>query len=437
MVPILTSSAAEVERKPGWAVPGVPAQRVDVEIIRARVRSPVMGASAATSMTRPLATGWLADVETLTVRLMSAIFTDNPEWTDYRPVPRADLHEGCRRYLTRVLEVLGGVREVDENDDVAEQIGRQRAEQGVPLEVMLRTFRLGGRIVWEALLERAAAAQVEPPAVGAAATAMWTVVDGLSSALSTSYRRAQSEQLRRDDQHRHALMEEVLAGRATDGRFGQRIADQLQLTIGGSYLVAVTEVDAAGSAALHNPQTALTAMGVRSLWHARVDSLVGLIPLDGHDPRFVLDRLRGVVRGRAAVAATSRGLADVGVAHRLAVTALGTLPKGANELVRIEDRYEQSLLLVSPELSRRLVHDWLGPVLELPAKESAALLETLTHWLEADRSAGVAAERLYCHRNTVLNRLQRISTLVGRDLGGRQAFVELSLALSALGLPSD
>jgi hypothetical protein len=395
------------------------------------------GASAATSMTRPLATGWLADVETLTVRLMSAIFTDNPEWTDYRPVPRADLQEGCRRYLTRVLEILGGTRHMDESDDVAEQIGRQRAEQGVPLEVMLRTFRLGGRIVWEALLERAAAAQMEPRAVGAAATAMWTVVDGLSSALSTSYRRAQSEQLSRDDQHRHALMEEVLAGRATDGGFGQRIADQLQLTIGGSYLVVAADVDAGGSAALHNPQTALAAMGVRSLWHVRVDTLVGLIPLEGHDPAFVLGRLRRLVRGRAAVASTSRGLADVGVAHRLAVAALGTVPTGAAELVRIEDRYPETLLLLSPELGRRLVHDWLGPIVALPAKESDLLLETLTRWLEADRSAGVAAERLYCHRNTVLNRLHRISTLVGRDLTGRQAFVELSLALSALGLPED
>ncbi|MFC4942962.1 PucR family transcriptional regulator [Pseudonocardia sp. GCM10023141] len=395
------------------------------------------GASAATSMTRPLATAWLADVETLTARLMAAIFTDNPEWTDYRPVPRADLQDGCRRYLARVLELLGGARDMDESDDVAEQIGRQRADQGVPLEAMLRTFRLGGRIVWEALLERAAAAQVEPRAVGAAATAMWTVVDGLSSALSTSYRRAQSEQLRRDDQHRHALMEEVLAGHATDGGFGQRIADQLQLTIGGSYLVAVAEVDAGGSAALHNPQTALAALGVRSLWHARVDSLVGLVPLEGHDPRFVLDRLRGVVRGRAAVATTSRGLADVGVAHRLAAVALGTMPTGVTELVRIEDRYEQSLLLMSPALRSRLVHDWLGPVLALPTKDAALLLETLTRWLEADRSAGVAAERLYCHRNTVLNRLHRITTLVGRDLTGRQAFVELSLALSALDLPAD
>jgi DNA-binding PucR family transcriptional regulator len=95
------------------------------------------------------------------------------------------------------------------------------------------------------------------------------------------------------------------------------------------------------------------------------------------------------------------------------------------------------LLVRSPELARRLVSEWLGPILALPAKERELLLETLTRWLEADRSAGVAAQRLYCHRNTVLNRLHRISTLVGRDMSGRQAYVELSLALAAVDLPSD
>jgi hypothetical protein len=382
------------------------------------VRSSGMGAdggSATMSLIQPIAVAWLADVEVLTDRLMSAIFTDNPEWTDYGPVPGHDLRDGSRRYLTRVLEILGGAGPTAADDDVAAQIGRQRAEQGVPLEVMLRTFRLGGRIVWEALLERAAETQVEPRAVGAAATAMWTVVDGLSSALSTSYRRAQLERLRRDDQHRHALVEEVLAGRATDSEFGQRVADQLELPVGGSYLVVVADLDADGSAALRHPQTALSAVGVRSVWHVRADTLVGLIPTEGHDPRFVLDRLAPLARGRAAAAPTSLGLADVGRAHRLAVVALGTLPMGTVGLVPIEDRYAESLLLSAPELGRRLVRAWLGPILELPAKERDLLLETLSSWLEADRSAAGTAAQLYCHRT------QHGAQPAAPDLGARRA----------------
>jgi hypothetical protein len=377
-----------------------------------------------------VAAAWLPDVEVLTERLVTAVFTDNPEWTDYRRVPPEDLRDGCRQYLTRVLALVADGHPGDAEDDpVAGPIGRHRAEQGVPLEVMLRTFRLGGRVVWEALLERAA--PVDVAALGAAATAMWTVVDGLSSALSTAYRRAEAEQLRRDDQRRHALLEEVVAG----GTTGQRVADQLDLPLDGGYLVVVADLDADGTAALPSPQTALAALGVRSVWHVRTDTLVGLVPADGHDPSFVLGALRSLARGRAAVARTPHGLAGVATAHRLAVLALGTAHRGAAGIVSVEDRYPEALLLRSPEITRRLVETWLGPVLRLAPRERDVLLGTLTAWLEADRSAGVAAERLYCHRNTVLNRLHRVAELTGRTLTGRQAYVELSLALSALALP--
>jgi hypothetical protein len=57
------------------------------------------------------------------------------------------------------------------------------------------------------------------------------------------------------------------------------------------------------------------AVGVRSVWHVCADTLVGLIPLDGHDVQFVLDRLGPPARGRAAAVSTSRVLADVGLTH--------------------------------------------------------------------------------------------------------------------------
>src|SRR5690606_34362864 len=153
------------------------------------------------------------------------------------PVPREDLWEGCKNYLRRILEILCGEVSGPDGDDVAAAIGRQRAEQGVPLEVMLRTFRLGGRIVWEALVEQAHTDGVDPDAVLGVATSMWTVIDGLSSTLSTSYRNTELERLRRDDQRRHALFEDLLSGRARDTAFAQRTAKELDLPYGGRYLV--------------------------------------------------------------------------------------------------------------------------------------------------------------------------------------------------------
>ncbi|EHR61102.1 PucR family transcriptional regulator [Saccharomonospora cyanea] len=390
------------------------------------------------SATRALAEALLTEVDTLIERLLAAIFTDNPAWTDYSPVPRDDLREGCRDYLTRVLEVLGGhVGRPVSDDDVAAAIARHRLAQGVPLEVMLRTFRLGGRIVWEALLEQAARTGVPPAAVLEAGTATWTVIDQLSSALSSAYRDSELDRVRRDEQRRTALVEDLLGARAHDVAFAARAAQELELPATSAYIAVVADVGPDGIAALAGPRTALRAVGIRSVWLTRVDTLVGLVALEHRSLGEVLARLRPLARGRAAASPTVPELAEVSTAHALALVALSTVRPDDPGLVSLEERYPEALLARSPDLTDRLLARSLGGVLERPARERDVLLRTLAVWLEEDRSAAHAAARLHCHRNTVLNRLQRVSTLVGRPLHGRRAYVELSLALSALELPGE
>ncbi|RZM96173.1 helix-turn-helix domain-containing protein, partial [Streptomyces alfalfae] len=45
--------------------------------------------------------------------------------------------------------------------------------------------------------------------------------------------------------------------------------------------------------------------------------------------------------------------------------------------------------------------------------------------------AGRAAARLYCHRNTVFNRLRRLEQLTSRSLTRPRDLVEVALALEA------
>ncbi|MFI1916998.1 PucR family transcriptional regulator [Nocardia sp. NPDC020380] len=371
------------------------------------------------------------EIPELTRRLMAAVFTDNPEWTDYSAVTRADLRDGCQRFLTRILDLLGGQAADAEHDDVAAAIGKQRAEQGVPLEAMQRTFRLGGRIVWEALLDKAG--EVAPGEFRETGTAMWAVIDGMSSALVTSYRNTELDRVRRDERRRHGLIEDVLAGRAHDGLFAARASRELNLPVHGDYVVVVARGEAhplrTGS------ETALAAMGIRSAWHDRADSTVGLIALEHRTIEAVLHQLRPQVRGRAAVSPAVAGLAGIDAAHTLALLALDTVPdKAAAVLVSLDERYPEAMLLRSPDLTELLVTRTLGPVLELPAKERDILVRTLSVWLAENCSAANAAPRLHCHRNTVINRLQRITTLLGRPLEGQRSYLELSLALAALEL---
>jgi DNA-binding PucR family transcriptional regulator len=147
-----------------------------------------------------------------------------------------------------------------------------------------------------------------------------------------------------------------------------------------------------------------------------------------------LAALRPKVRGRVACSPAVLGLDEVGSAYGLARTALHTLPAGQSHLVTLDDRLPESLLVRSPELARRLVEVTLRPVLDLPAHERDALLDTVATWLATNCSAAHAASLLYCHRNTVLNRLNRFEELTGQRLHHRANSLSLGLALIAVRL---
>ncbi|WP_040735530.1 PucR family transcriptional regulator, partial [Nocardia tenerifensis] len=355
------------------------------------------GHSGSSAGIRRLAAACRTEIPVLTQRLIAAIFTDIPEWTDYSPVSRDELRNGCRMYLTRVLDLLAGDVAVPDRDDVAAAIGRSRAAQGVPLEVMLRTFRLGGQIVWEALLDHAEdLASGEFRQIGAAT---WSVIDGMSSALVTSYRNTELEQVRRDERRRHGLIEELLAGRAHDATFAARAARELNLPTQGAYLVVAARGDR--PAVQLGTETALAASGIRSVWHDRVDATVGVVALEQRDSSAVLQQIQPRVRGRAAASPTVPDLAQIDTAHALAMLALDTLPTATTGLVPLAERYPEALLLRSPDLTELMVTRTLGPVLSLPPKERQILLRTLATWLSENCSAANAAPLLHCHRNTV------------------------------------
>ncbi|CAM5711677.1 hypothetical protein SALBM217S_09899 [Streptomyces griseoloalbus] len=130
------------------------------------------------------------------------------------------------------------------------------------------------------------------------------------------------------------------------------------------------------------------------------------------------------------VSGTVDGLAAVGEARRLADTALRLRPE-AGGTVRLTEHLPAALVASSPDLAAALTERLLGPLAALDPAEAEVLLDTLATWLACDGSAQRAGRRLYCHRNTVLNRLRRYEQLTGRSLSRPTDLVETTLALTA------
>lgn len=383
-----------------------------------------------------LGTAVLARLDALTDDLVEAILDEDPSYSGPGRTSREDLHLSCHDNLQRILQALtGDIDPAVDPFDAPRATGHRRAEQGMPLESVLHAYRVGFRIIWEALLAEArAGGEGVVEGLVDAATEVWELVDVFSSSVADSYRETEADFARRDGRRRDALVDALLEGRGAERAVAADAAATLDLPEHGRFVV----VALAGEDVHRRVGDGLRARGMRSAWRTRTDREIGLVSLGGCETADVVSVLEQVGGLRVGVSPVVEGLAEVAVAHRLGETALRALPPDAPAVAELDTRLAGALLVTAPDLAARLVQRALGAVLDLERDERRVLLDTLRAWLDTGGSAGQTATRLYCHRNTVLNRLRRLEALTGRSLERVDHLVEWSLALLALDvLPPD
>ncbi|MFI9209749.1 PucR family transcriptional regulator [Streptomyces sp. NPDC053253] len=412
--------------------------------------TPLGSEAGSGALRRALSTAMLADVDRLTDRAVDDIRAHSGTYASDAPVTRDDLWEICRDNLLRALEDFGGLAPTGGDfERAARQTGRRRAEQGVPLDTVLQAYRRGGRVLWQVMAEhlRARAGResdsrdVELDMAGG----VWETIDRYSVAMADEYRLAQLELQSRQDTRRVALFEALLDGRADDPAVASAAAAALGVPAHDRYVVVVAAQD---PAAPPHPAPVLEAQGMWSFWRPRSGRYAGIVrlprrdtppgrpaagPRGSADPaaRALLDVLRDLTGATAGISPEFERLSHAGRALRLAEQTLRTLPAGSGEAAAFDDRLAQVLLGGRTDIAERIVTVHLGPVLATGG-ERAALLTTLRVWLDHGCSAARAAELLYCHRNTVLNRIGRIAELTGRSSESGEARLGWALALRAL-----
>lgn len=359
----------------------------------------------------------------------------------YAGTDRGELERSCRRNLTRSLQSLSGdLPRPEDLVDAPEETGRLRAQQGLPLDALLSSYRLGGRVLWEGLLREARARYDDVGEVPLldVATALWEVIDEHSSAVSRAYRDEQARLQGRDLRRQSVLLDALLDARGGDPAVVAEAEHVLGLRPTGDFVVAVAAAEPSTPEPLQSPREALASRGIASWWQVRAGIEIGLVELPAHGADGadgVADVLRGCVAGRVALSPVVTGTAALADAARLAETALSTLPPGHVGLAQVCDRLPEALLVQAPEVRRLLVSEVLGPLLRLRAHERDDLLLTLEQVLRHGGSPTHAAAALFCHRNTVIKRLQRVEVLTGRSLQEPRDRLALELAVLAVRLP--
>jgi hypothetical protein len=305
---------------------------------------------------------------------------------------------------------------------VGEAIGRDRARRGVPLNELLSAVRLDFRVLWSALRDRAT--PEERDVLVSRVEHMWAVVEDYTLQIQAGYQEEAAFLARERHGERTALVGELLGSEDPDPDQVERVALALAVDVDADFLVAAA--GATSGAALRRAAEALAAGGRVAHVQSTGPHSVLIAAWQGGTGAPVRAVLDGVPCG---VGPLAHGLANVPRCARLA-TEVASVGSGPGP-VELGDAW---LPLAAGRLSdtaAELVDSVLSGLAAAPPGERDRLLETVRAYAESG-SVKEVAERSFCHRNTVLNRLRRFTALTGRDVTRPADAAVVLLALAAV-----
>ena len=339
-------------------------------------------------------------------------------------VSAEDLQETAFGVLELLLRSIAGVDLPPDAENVSGQIGRRRAAQGVPLDSLLAAARMDAQVVWNALLSRATPEDFSE--LLESAPLVWEVVERHTLRIMEAYQGTLLEQWRKTEDERRAVFDQLIQ---TGGRHPATIlqaARLLALDPQGEFTVVMS--GPAGANELRRVKERLTRRGLPC--HTQ-EVVSGQVLVAQMPERPSLDLAGWLVGVRCGVAPGVEGLAQVPDAVRFATATLRAIPLNQFRPRLLTDAWLPILVAQAPDVARRLVEGILDPVRALPAIESRRLIEAVRAYCYGDGSVANTAAALYCHRNTLLNRLSRFRDLIGRDVRSPADAAVVLLALEA------
>jgi sugar diacid utilization regulator len=317
-----------------------------------------------------------------------------------------------------------------------------RARRDIPLQAFLHAFRIGHRVIWDAIVELADEDDDARAAGLVVARLVMDFIDLASTHAAETYLEAQQLLLAEGDRVRRDLLEDLLAGREPAPGPRLTAARAAGLDSGGRcVLVAAVPVTTPDDeyALRAAASTLARAVGgvLRPLTVVRQDEIVIVRSLDGQDGCELAEPIEQA----------RRRLADEGVVLAIGVstafdTTVGLPDAYCEACAAIESLGPDGGLLALPNLSafdyltlrsdataHRLIAPAVRRFVEEDAATGGALIDTLVAYADANLNAKVAAQRLFIHVNTAHHRLARIEEKTGCDLRDLADVQELLIAI--------
>ena len=361
---------------------------------------------------------WNALLDGLSVeRLTKCFLARVMELDDYRDgtIPASEIRRTAAASFEALIESLRPGEDsaglVAARQDIALEVGVSRARAGLPVESLMTAIRQDFTVLWSELI--ALAGTMDAELMVHRAETVWEVVDSYAAQTQATYILERQRMAQEASSLRQGYVAALFGPESPPPELLSRLAGGLGVPFDSTLVVAATTAE--NTPSLHLVVASAARRGTDLFTHPLPDGLASFWIADDR-PGSPLQEATAQVRGlQCGLVEQVRGLAGV----RTAVQTARTLAELAGEqdsgaltmrnawarLARL--RLAETGAPIAPEVDTALAG--CGPA------ERERLQEAVRSYL-ATGSVAESAEELFCHRNTLMNRLRRFEQLTGIDV---------------------
>ncbi|AZU01462.1 PucR family transcriptional regulator [Brevibacterium linens] len=352
------------------------------------------------------------------------------ELASYVDVPRDQLLASVRTNAARAVEVLtsGTIAEAEEVPE-SRATTRARIDQNVPIEDIIRAYRISLNVVHEAFIAEAADQGLEPQLTLEGSTLMWQLGDWFTTGAAAEFRYQAGAAALRESFAASALIRSLIESE-DPGPETLLKARRYGLDFDRDYAVIIC---AAPEESGGRPGPGRGEPSVESLKVAGSDGRRSAVVAQ-MDARIIGIVARTPVTASVPVAiGPFVPLSRITESARICENVWTIAHRGEPGVHSLTDLSWQVAVPGQSDLNRHLIDRFILP-LRPDTAAGADVLETVRMWIRTVMSVKKTAEVLHVHENTVRYRLQRFHDAVGITELGTKELLDIAWALAAFDL---
>lgn len=394
---------------------------------------------------REIAGALLDEHERIATQMVAAIDSEVTAYAATGDARRilADVRAHCDAHITSFLSSLqAGTAPIEPDLGFVEEAIVRRVRQGIPVEAILQSFRVGHQVLWTAVIEsasrvpggRAAAILIVGPSM--------RYIDTVSTRVAEVYMREQQRALADADRIRRDVLELLLAGGPRAAAAAEAAGLELDAD-GPHHLLAATIQPSDDRYALQMLAEEIASAFARwvVLVVIRHHTVTALLRGDGtaalRCATHVLGRY-GEAQGPSpliGISLPAEDLGGLGRAHEQAESAL-RLASQATPIIALGRMPALDYLVVGADHVARSLVPCAVRALALSTKRTdMALVKTFDVYLASGLNVQQTAAALPAHPNTVHDRLRRLAERTGYDLRDVEQLMRLAVELRLGAVP--